>query len=162
MKKEYTEGSLKRTSSLYLGIIKELEKNKSDEILVKEVLVLTEILKRDFSKRQLNILWMIFATSYYFGKNRAIIPNLSDFELCGVGKGKIREELDKLIEMNVIKVEKEFNYYTIKSPLNWTAPHHNTYNDERSKEIFFINLADTGVDKRILDDLVTKSIISKM
>lgn len=159
---DLARGTYERATQLYKELLREVRDNTSEEILIDEVFVRSEILKRDFSKRQQNILWMVFTFSLAYGKKKAVIPQIQDFSLSGVGKNKVREELDKLIEMNVIKVDEAFNTYEINSPLYWDAPHHSHFDDSRSRELFFINLIDAGVKKEIIDDIISKMILAKL
>jgi hypothetical protein len=135
-----------RFMKVYKGIIDEHYKSVSDDITFRELLVRAEILKRDFTKRQKNIIWMIFTFSFPYGKYHAVIPKLKDFELCGVSKTKIKEELNRLVELNVLSWDEGLNKFEIKSPVEWEAPYHYGYNDPRSVELFILNLKDSGVD----------------
>lgn len=123
------------------GHLRELE----DEYIVKEMMIRGEVLKRDFTKRQQNIIWFIYTFSFYYGKDKALIPRLQDFELCGIGRTKIKQELDKLINMNVIEHNELLSLYGITDPSKWLAPYHAGYNPSRSQELFLLNLRDAGV-----------------
>lgn len=143
----WAELTHERTVKVYKEMLGEfiVNANSNVDLKVKEVLVRTEIQKRDFTKRQMNILSSIIALSYMFGKEAAILKP-SDFGLTGVPVKKIQEELSKLMEMNVIKWEKDFNEFLIIDPKDWTAPYHSHYDDKRSQELFFINLRHAGID----------------
>jgi hypothetical protein len=145
----------RRAVSVYSGIIDKVYENRSREVVIKDLLVRSEILKRDFSKRQTNILWMIFTFSYAYGKEDAVIPKLQDFELCGVSKTNIKKELDKLTEMNVISWNEEENRFSINQTTDWEAPYQYGYSDVRSQELFFLNLKDAGVEG--LEEIIKKA-----
>lgn len=127
--------------------IYEYLKQSDEKHLMKDIMVRAEILKRDFTKRQQNIIWFIFTLSTAYAKEFALIPQTSDFELCGVSKNKVRQELDKLEEMNVVECEKtEKNLYRILPPIEWKAPYHRMYSDTRSRELFVMNAEHANID----------------
>lgn len=109
------------------------------------MMVRSDITKRNFTKRQQNILMFICNYSFTFGKESAIIPQLQDFEVCGISKTKVREELEKLLEMNVIKWDRESNRFSVIDPNDWSAPFHSGYKDMRTQEIFIVNSRDAGI-----------------
>lgn len=59
------------------------------------------IMQSDFSKRQRNIIDMIIRFSYGCNKKTALLRH-SDFEQCGVGRNKIKSELEYLDKVKVI------------------------------------------------------------
>jgi hypothetical protein len=122
-------------------------KERDVDLAIKEVLIRTEILKRDFTKRQLSILSLIMTFSYFYGKEYAWIPKLKDFSLAGVSQTKIKDELTKLVGMNVITWHrgKDTNEYAINDPRYWTTPYQSGYDDLRSRELFFLNLKHAGI-----------------
>lgn len=131
-----------RMLTVYSKLIEDIQsgKHKSMEFTIRETLVRTEFLKRDFTKRQLKILSMIFTFSFQYGKEWALIPKMRDFELAGVSKIKIRSEINKLVELNVLNWNQEENLFRINDPREWEAPYHSGYSDDRSRELFFLNL----------------------
>jgi hypothetical protein len=132
-------------------------KERSLELSIKEVMIRTEILKRDFSKRQLTILSVILTFSYFYGKESAWIPKLKDFSIAGVSPTKIKDELTKLVDMNVITWYrgKDTNEFEINDPTEWKTPYHSGYDDRRSRELFFLNLKHAGIPFDI-DELAKK------
>lgn len=134
--------------TIYADLYEELFPSRMNkELAIKEVLVITEVLKRDFTKRQLCILGSIMTFSYFHGKESALIPRLSDFELAGISKTKINAELTRLVEMNVIKWVrgKDYNEFSFNDPNEWKSEYHKKYNRQRSTEIFFLNLKHAGL-----------------
>jgi hypothetical protein len=121
--------------------------NRNHEFWLREVMVKAELLKRDFTKRQLSIISAIITFSYPYGKASALIPKLKDFALAGVLPTKIASELTKLVNLNVITWErgKDSNEFSINDPREWLASYHNHYNDIRSRELFFLNLKHAGI-----------------
>jgi hypothetical protein len=136
-------------AKLYSNIVKKFD--KSPEFVGKELLIRSEILKRDFTKRQVNIVFMIFTFSFAYGKENALIPKLADFELCGVSKTLIKKELEKLEEIKVLTWDRDTNEFEINSPLIWEAPYHYGYSDIRSQELFLLNLKHANID---IDEIV--------
>ena len=61
-----------------------------------------ELIRRKFTQRQRDILDFILTLSWGCRKPSAIIPQLKDFELCGVRKNHIRNELQQLVKAGVI------------------------------------------------------------
>lgn len=136
-----------RVMNLYPNALRKIgeHKFKNPDIPLKELMIRGEVLKRDFTKRQMNIISLIFSFSYYLGKERAVIPKMQDFELAGVSKVKIRNELLQLVEMDIIDWNEEDNTFAIKDIRGWKAKYHSGYNDERSTELFKLNLKDAGI-----------------
>lgn len=116
------------------------------DITVKEYLVSGEILKRDFTKRQLNILQMVMYFSYNYGKETALIPKVQDLSISGVPVKKVYEEVNKLVEMQVLNWDKNFNEFSFNDPRLWRVPFVENYDDSRAKELFLLNLKHAGVD----------------
>ncbi|MCY7861086.1 replication protein [Bacillus haynesii] len=119
---------------------------RSPEVIAHELGVTTEILKRDFTKRQLNMIAFICIFSFPYNKKTAVIRNMQDFELCGVSKTKVRDELNKLCELNVILWDKDSKEFSINDPKYWEVPFHNNYSDKRYQQMFIENLDHAGVD----------------
>jgi hypothetical protein len=134
----------------YEGIVQEVQDKRNHidniDLLLKEQLIRVEILKRDFTKRQMNILGFILVLSMAYGKEWAVIPRMKDFELAGISSIKIRSEIDQLVEKGVIKWNQEENLFSITNPREWTTKHHSGYSDSRIREVFIVNLKHSGVD----------------
>jgi hypothetical protein len=149
-----------RIQTIYAELFdKVFVKSRNSELIAKDALIRAEILKRDFTKRQLTILTFIETFSFPYGKESAIIPKLKDFEVAGISATKVKDELTKLIDLNVITWErgKDTNEFWINDPREWKANYHSTYNDIRSRELFFLNLRHAGVTFD-LDALMQKAI----
>lgn len=133
---------------LFMKSLSKIGANKLENLDLprREFLVRVEVLRRDFTKRQMNIVTMIFSFSLYLGKEKAIVPKMRDFEITGVSKDKIRGELTQLVEMNVLDWNKEENSFRLKDPREWNVKYHSGYNDSRAQEIFILNLKDAGID----------------
>lgn len=145
----WAKNTYERTVKVYLNVLEDVFKNHHSniELTAKELLIRSEILKHDFTKRQMVILMFIITFSFNYGKEWAYIPKLQDFEIAGISKNKIKNELKKLIEMNVIEWDQEGKKFRIQEPRFWNnAPYNAGYNDERSRELFLLNLQDAGID----------------
>ena len=152
-----------RILTVYKEIVEEYAlKNRNMDLAINEMLIRAELLKRDFTKRQLVILSYIITFSYFYGKESALIPKLKDFSLAGISPTKIKDELTKLEEMHVIKWDKgkDYNEYRINDPREWTAAYHSNYDDRRSKELFFLNLKHAGADFDL--DAMKKEVVPEI
>jgi Bacteriophage replication protein O len=140
-------GTYKRTVEVYKVLLKEmiLSNEANIDLKIKEFLIRSEIQKRDFTKRHLNILSLIVTLSFNFGKESAILQ-ITDFALTGLSVKKVKSEVDQLIEMGVITWNVDFNEFSISEPTSWKVPYHKHYDDKRSQELFFLNLKHAGVD----------------
>lgn len=134
----------------YKEEIKEIHERQyhlSMDMILGEVQVRIEFLRRNFTKRQMNILTFIYNYSFGFAKEWALIPKMRDFEICGISSIKIRKELEQLIEMNVIEWKQEENLFRIKSPREWIdAPYNSGFSFDRSLELRRINLSHAGIN----------------
>lgn len=143
----WSRNSYERVHTIYNSAIPKIGDKKFKDIQLPEMemLIRAEVLRRDLTKRQMNIISMVLTLSYYVGKERAIIPKMMDFEICGVSKIKARSELTKLVELNILEWNEKENTFQIKDPRGWKAKYNHGYNDERAKELFILNLKDSGV-----------------
>jgi hypothetical protein len=137
-----------RVTAFYSEALKGIEKKKLDNphLFIQQMLIHGEMLKRDFTKRQMNIICAILTLSYLLGKETAIVPKMRDWEIVGISKVKIRQELTQLVKMDVLHWEEEGNVFRIKDIREWKAKYHNGYNDERANELFALNIKDSGID----------------
>lgn len=116
--------------------------NRSKEITMKQLMVGVEMIRRDFTKRQLNIIQMISMFCYMYDKDSCVIPKLMDFQLAGISKTLISAELKKLEKMGVITWIKEANrnIFSINDIVSWKAPYHDSYSENRAYELFVVNI----------------------
>lgn len=101
-----------------------------------------EIIRRDFSKRQKDIMQLILRMSYGCNKKTAYIPLLKDFALCGVSPTQITSELKYLMMCKVIDWDradmlfafnKNYEIWQV-SPVKW-------WDDERFKQLLHLNIS---------------------
>ena len=144
----WAKNTYQRTVTAYKDLLEDtiINHQKDIDLLVKELLIRGDILKHDFTKRQLIILSFILTFSYNYGKEWAYIPKLSDFSIAGISFKKIREELNKLLRMSVIEVNEKENLFRIQEPRFWSCPYNKEYDDNRSRELFLLNLEHAGID----------------
>lgn len=84
-----------------------------------------EILKRDFSKRQLKILLFIMRYSYGFSQKSCVFEHLSDFQQAGLDRTDIKKELNILALARVILWDKENNIFQLnKNFEEWQISNH--------------------------------------
>jgi hypothetical protein len=143
----YAKYFYKRLENFYSKALPLIGKKKFENrhIPNQEMFIRMEIIRRDFTKRQMNIIGMILSLSYYIGKEKAIIPKMRDWEIAGISKIKARSELTQLVELDVIEWDEEENVFALKDPRLWKVKYHSGYNDERATEIFQLNLKDAGI-----------------
>ncbi|MCY7947977.1 replication protein [Bacillus atrophaeus] len=138
----WTTNTYEETINIYRDYVEKRLDKVDLELSLKDILIRIEILKRNFTKRQSNIVLFIYTFSIKIYKEKALIPNMQDFELCGVNKNKIKSELEKLVEMNVIDWDRGSQEFRLKDPQDWNAPYHYGYNENRLQELLKINIAD--------------------
>ena len=128
-------------SGLYDNFI-EIVNNRPSEIVKKHLMVAVTMLRRDLTKRQLNIIQLISMLSLLYGNETCIMPKLQDFEMCGVSKTLVNKELTKLVDLGIITWVKEnnTNIFSINDITEWKAPHHYGYSETRATEIYGLNL----------------------
>ncbi|MDQ0169157.1 replication protein [Paenibacillus tundrae] len=114
-----------------------------------------EVIRRDFTKRQKDILLFLWRLSYGCNQATAMVPMLKDFSLCGVGKTNITNELKYLENCNVIAWQRGDNEFSFNEDFAyWQVSPVRGWDDERFKELIGINLAQAKRNK----EKVIKSI----
>ncbi|MNW47208.1 Bacteriophage replication protein O [compost metagenome] len=73
-----------------------------------------ELIRRNFTKRQKDILLFIWRLSYGCNLKEAFIPKLKDFEICGIPATHIKKELLFLENAKVISWNKDEKLFAIK------------------------------------------------
>lgn len=100
-----------------------------------------EIIRRDFSKRQKDILHLILRLSYGCNKKVAHIPLLQDFSLCGVTPNHITEELKYLKNCKVIDWDRSDMVFSFNKNYEvWQMSPVKKWDDDRFKELVHMNL----------------------
>ncbi|MCL6605522.1 MAG: replication protein [Paenibacillus sp.] len=105
-----------------------------------------EIIRRDFSKRQKDIVFFIWRLSYGCKKKTALIPLLKDFELCGIGYQNIRKELDHLSGCRVISWDKNTNVFSVNKDYDqWQISPVKGWDEKKFKDLISKNLNEKKV-----------------
>lgn len=100
-----------------------------------------EIIRRNFTKRQLDILLLILRLSYGCNRKVALIPKQKDFYLCGIGENHIKDEIKFLIQCKVLNKGIEKGEYLFnKNYEQWQITPVLKWDTERFKELIHINL----------------------
>jgi phage replication O-like protein O len=120
-----------------------------------------EIIRRDFSKRQKDIILFIWRLSYGCQKKYAVIPKLKDFELCGIGAQNITNELKYLATSKVIFWDKSESIFTVnKDYEQWQISPVRGWDEEKFKELIHLNLEKkTSQNKKLLPEKKLVNII---
>lgn len=105
-----------------------------------------EVIRRDFSKRQKDILFFIWRLSYGCrGKTSAYIPKLVYFELVGIGKNHIKDQLLILESSGVIFWDREANIFSVNKDFDqWEIPQVRAWKEFRFDEILSLNLEESS------------------
>jgi len=115
-----------------------------------------EIISRDFSKRQKEILLLILRLSYGCRKKYAHIPKLKYFSLCGVGPTHISKELKLLQTYKVITWEREnMNFALNKDYDVWQVASVKEWNPVDFNELLHLNLIEKNLPKREVTKMVS-------
>ncbi|QJC52923.1 replication protein [Paenibacillus albicereus] len=107
-----------------------------------------ELIRRDFSKRQRNIIDFILTLSWGCGRPDAVIPQLSHFTLCGVTKNNIRDELEALMAAKVIGWEKSEGIFRFNKHFDqWQITPNKGHDAELMKDLIAINISRCSPEK---------------
>ncbi|MCM3128991.1 replication protein [Paenibacillus provencensis] len=114
-----------------------------------------EVIRRDFSKRQKDILLFIWRLSYGCNQPTAIIPMQKDFALCGVGAGHIGAELRQLEKTNVIhRMNNEYSFN--ENHEQWDISSNKGWDKSRYGDLVHINLTQAKNERSKVTETVTE------
>ncbi|AHJ88643.1 DnaD-like helicase loader [Geobacillus phage GBK2] len=118
-----------------------------------------EILRRNFTKRQQNIVLFIWRLSYGCGKKECIIDKFNYFELAGLDKSDIKKELKYLKMCNVLQWDEQTMIFAINKDYDlWQINPNKNWDDDKFKKLIALNLKvgkiPTDVGKTPTDDMV--------
>lgn len=100
-----------------------------------------ELIRRKFTQRQRVIIDFILTLSWGCGKPSAIIPMLKHFELCGIRKNHIRNELTSLVELNVMIWEESLNIFQINKHYDrWKVEYVDKFEPSKMNDLISLNL----------------------
>ncbi|MFW5438831.1 replication protein [Paenibacillus apiarius] len=111
-----------------------------------------EVIRRDFTKRQKDILFFIWRLSYGCQKRAAYIPQMKQFELCGVSRTKVKDELMYLEKCRVLIWDQQNKLFEInKDYENWYISLVKTWDEQEFEELISMNLSQRKFPKRELE-----------
>jgi len=118
-----------------------------------------ELLKRDLSKRQLNIIMFIMRYSYGFKRKACQFENISDFEQAGISKTHIREELTRLDQSKIIFWDKVLNIFQLnKNYDEWVLSNHSFYRKEKTEKLLKQELTRSQNSNQVVTKIVTDGL----
>lgn len=98
------------------------------------------IMCRKFTKRQYKILGIIHLFCMHNTQMECYIPHLSSFEVTGIARTKIHEEIEKLVEANVISWDSKRMIFRINNCTRlWKIPLSENYKQSKMQQIKDLN-----------------------
>jgi hypothetical protein len=103
--------------------------------------LINELIRRNFTKRQKDILLFVWRMSYGCNLKVAFIPKLKDFEVCGVPATHIKSELKHLENAKVINWVKDEKLFSINKDYDlWQITPVMGWESERFNALIHLNL----------------------
>ncbi|MBJ6360837.1 replication protein [Paenibacillus sp. GCM10012307] len=100
-----------------------------------------ELIRRKFTQRQKNIIDFVLTLSWGCKKPSAIIPQLKQFEQCGIRKNHIRQELGVLVEKKVLLWDETLCVFQINKHYDqWIVDLVESFDIKTMNELIRINL----------------------
>ncbi len=118
-----------------------------------------EILRRNFSKRQQNLVLFIWRLSYGTGQKDCEVKQFNLFELSGIYKSDIKKELNYLRDCAVLNWnEKDMIFSINKNYKLWQISPNKNWDSDKFKELIHYNLSRKSVSKTLTksDETVSK------
>lgn len=119
-----------------------------------------QLMVSNFTERQRRILDLILRLSWGCGKEYAVIPRQSDFEIVGVPEGHVKLHLNWLTEAKVIFRDKD-RYSFNKNYDQWRVSRSLAYTEDRLKTLVSINLAQKVTENGTLTENVSSKNLRK-
>lgn len=108
-----------------------------------------EVIRRNFSKRQKDIIQFIWRLSYGCQKRIAIIPKLKDFSICGITPNHVKEELTYLVQSKVIFWNRMTNEFEFNKDYDlWQINPVKGWEELRFRELIRLNIAEKGTSQK--------------
>lgn len=118
-------------------IAKQMDENELGEILTTW---LDNVVSRDFKKRQLKILGFLLM---FMLRNKCLecyVPTLNSFEAIGITRSKIRYEIEKLEEANILSWERTNMIFKFNTDIeNWKIETIAKGKSNRVQQILILN-----------------------
>lgn len=109
-----------------------------------------EILRRDFSKRQQNLILFLWRLSYGTGQKDCIIDKFNTLELTGMYKQDVKKELKYLRECAVLNWNENDMVFSInKNYKLWQVSPNKNWDSEKFKELIHQNISRKKVSKTL-------------
>jgi DnaD/phage-associated family protein len=101
-----------------------------------------EIIRRNFTKRQKDILFFIWRLSYGCQTKSALIPKMRHFQICGVAETKIKGELEYLEQCKVLTWDRESKIFEINKDFEkWQVSPVMGWDEEQFSSLIGLNIA---------------------
>lgn len=101
---------------------------------------LESVISRDFSKRQLKILGFLFMFMLNNKCLECYVPTLNSFESAGITRSKIRHEIEKLEEANILSWERTNMIFKFNTDIeNWKIELITNGKSNRIQQILILN-----------------------
>jgi DnaD/phage-associated family protein len=111
--------------------------------------ILKEIMRRNFTKQQRNIIDLILRLSWGCGKPSALIPKKKNFRFCGVSEKQIAAELTQLNQMRVILMNEKAGIYQIQKDYDqWIVTPVKGFDEVEFDELVSLNISTKTPDLR--------------
>jgi len=115
-----------------------------------------ELILRDFSLRQRQIIDLILRLSWGCQKKYAVISTYTKYftQILGIKKQNIRKELDQLVKNKVIFWDKNLNVFIFNKDYDqWCISYPKECNPKALKEIIEFNLKSNIIDYSVIQDI---------
>lgn len=109
-----------------------------------------EIIRRNFTKRQQNLVLFIWRLSYGTGQKDCEIKNFSLFELAGLYRSDVKKELNYLRECAVLNWDEETMIFSInKNYKLWQITPNKNWDSEKFNQLIHHNILRKKVSKKL-------------
>jgi hypothetical protein len=107
-----------------------------------------EILRRNFSKRQQNIILFILRLSYGTGQKDCLISKYNRFEIAGIDKSDVKNELKYLRTCKVLNWDEDSMIFSVNKNYDvWQVNPNKKWDEDKFKELIHENLNRRKVGK---------------
>ncbi|WP_121615244.1 replication protein [Virgibacillus halodenitrificans] len=117
-----------------------------------------EVLRRDFSKRQQNLILFIWRLSYGTGQKDCFIERFNLLELAGMYKQDVKKELKFLRECAVLNWDEDSMIFSINKNYHlWQITPNKNWDSDKFNSLIHQNLSRKKVSKTLTDDSVPEN-----
>lgn len=112
-----------------------------------------EILRRNFTKRQQNLVLFIWRLSYGTGQKDCLIKQYNHFELAGIYRSDVKKELKYLKECSVLNWDEKNMIFSInKNYKLWQISPNKNWDSDRFNSLIHENIMRKNVSKSLTKD----------